>query len=363
MSTLWVWGSSASGQLGQGNTTNRSSPVQVGTATGWTSTTAGEGRFHGVETGRLFSWGSNGNGRLGDGSTNNRSSPVQIGTASNWSLTGIKQGTDHSLAFRNGALFTWGSNGAGRLGTGNTTSRSSPVQVGSLTTWSMVAGAGDSTVALKTDGTLWAWGGNGFGQLGQGNTTSRSSPVQVGSLNTWSKVVTGNGVLAIKTDGTLWVWGRNQGGQLGLGDTNNRSSPIQLGSLNTWQTVSAGAQISFATKTDGTLWAWGLNTTGQLGDGTVTSKSSPVQVGSLTTWSQVAAGYSTTALAIRTDGTLWAWGEGSTGELGQGTSAVDRSSPVQVGSLTTWGEAAAAGSVHSGALKNNPSASRVFIIS
>ena len=147
-------------------------------------------------------------------------------------------------------LWAWGRNSYSNLGLSNFTHRSSPVQVGSLTNWLLVAGLSNHTVAIKTDGTLWSWGGNGYGQLGLGDLTHRSSPVQVGSLNTWSLVACGfYYTLATKIDGTLWSWGYNGGGALGLGDQTYRSSPVQVGSSLgslTPSSISCGYNSSYA---------------------------------------------------------------------------------------------------------------------
>ena len=133
--------------------------------------------------------------------------------------------------------------------------------------------------------TLYAWGRNHLGQLGDGTTVDKSSPVQVGALTTWLNAATGYAfTTATKTDGTLWAWGMNTQGQLGLGDATPRSSPVQVGALTTWDKPVGGAYNTLATKTDGTLWSWGHNVYGQLGHGNTTTLSSPVQVGALTTW-------------------------------------------------------------------------------
>ena len=96
------------------------------------------------------------------------------------------------------------------------------------------------TIAIKTDGTLWVWGNNVSGRLGLGDITNRSSPVQVGTLTNWSSVSAGSHTMAIKTDGTLWAWGSNGSGRLGLGDITDRSSPVQVGALTNWYSVDLG---------------------------------------------------------------------------------------------------------------------------
>jgi alpha-tubulin suppressor-like RCC1 family protein len=194
-------------------------------------------------------------------------------------------------------LWSFGRNYAGPLGLGDTTDRSSPVQIGALTTWLNIA-AGYHTLSTKTDGTMWSWGRNGSGQLGLGNSgsgTNRSSPVQIGALTTWLSVSAGRyHSLAIKTDGTMWSWGDNSNtgaGRLGLGDQERRSSPTQIGALTNWLKISAGRYHNLAIKTNSTLWSWGRNSYGEVGDGTTNSPVvSPIQVGSLTNWSSVAAG-------------------------------------------------------------------------
>jgi alpha-tubulin suppressor-like RCC1 family protein len=292
----------------------------------------------------LYSWGNNASGELGLNDVAKRSSPVQVGTLINWSQ--VSAGEYHSAAITtSGTLFTWGFNAQGQLGlntAGAITERSSPVQVGALTTWSQVSAGSRFCAAITTSGTLWSWGANNSGQLGQNNTIYRSSPVQVGSLSNWSKVsasVDSNSCAAIKTDGTLWTWGYNYAGQLGHNDTVRRSSPVQVGALTTWDQVSAGNFHCAAIK-DGALWTWGNAAQGQLGTGNPNNnQSSPVQVGALTTWSQVKGGYYNCA-AIKTDGTLWTWGRNNAGQLGL-NDVIGKSSPVQVGSLTTWSQVSA----------------------
>jgi alpha-tubulin suppressor-like RCC1 family protein len=191
---------------------------------------------------------------------------------------------------------------------------------------------------------LYMWGSNNRGQLGQNDLTNRSSPTQVGALTNWSQASGGEGhTLAVKTDGTLWSWGRNAEGQLGLGDKVYRSSPVQVGALTSWAFVNGTLRnfSSFAIKTDGTLWSWGDNSGGVLGQNNLVSLSSPVQVGALTNWLSMSSG-SQAALAHKTDGTIWSWGVNTYGQLGQ-NDVISRSSPVQVGALTTWSSISAQG--------------------
>ena len=243
-----------------------------------------------------------------------------------------------------GDLWVWGDNVNGQLGQNNTTSQSSPIQLPG-NNWKAVSGGWYTQLGVKDDGTLWAWGENGAGELGQNNTTKYSSPVQIPGT-TWSTSIdniaetTGGGSLSssavTKTDGTLWVWGENAEGELGQNTAVKYSSPVQIPGT-TWKNVSAGGYWFLATKTNGTLWAWGGNTFGVLGqsqEGGAGRKSSPTQIPG-TTWDMAYANNEHTAMAIKTDNTLWAWGSNERGTLGQNQGGLDYSSPVQIPG-TTW---------------------------
>ena len=342
--TLWMWGGGNTyGQLGLGDVIPRSSPVQVGVLNTWQTPaqTATLATTLIKVDGTLWAWGVNQYGTLGLGDVLHRSSPVQVGTLATWSkvcMGWFGQGASLGLKI-DGTLWGWGNNARGGVGDGTVIPRSSPAQVGTLATWSQIATGLYHSLATKTDRTLWAWGrndGKGSGALGLGDGAHRSSPVQVGTLAAWSQIMAGYAhSLALKTDGTLWMWGGNTHGQLGLGDAAYRSSPVQVGTLATWSSVLNGSGFhSFAIKNDGALWAWGRNDLGQLGLGNAIYRSSPVQVGTHNMWLKAGAG-KTHSAALKTDGTLWVWGSGSNGYLGQGDT-VGRSSPVQVGTLATW---------------------------
>jgi len=239
-----------------------------------------------------------------------------------------------------GTLWTWGRNSYGTLGINNTTNKLTPVTtfLGG-TNWRQVSCGLGHVAAIKTDGTLWTWGRNAYGQLGigvAGTSTNRTTPVKIGTATNWKDISCGREhTLAVKTDGTLWVWGRNNTRQLGLGSgvTANQNAPQQLGTAKTWKKVSGGVDHSAAIKTDGTLWLWGGGGNGELGNFYTTTnpaRSTPVTtfLGG-TNWKQVELGYRFSA-AIKTDGTLWTWGSQSlgSGNLGINVSGGSRSSPV-----------------------------------
>lgn len=288
-----------------------------------------------AQTYAIWSMGDGSSGQLGDSTFVSKSSPVQAGSLTNWSIVSASAGSVIAIDSTN-RIWAWGSGATGGLGLGDATSRSSPTQIGSLTNWSKVAGGDQNVIAIKTDGTLWGWGNGRFGKLGLGNTTYYSSPKQIGSLTTWDSVYAGTwNSFAIKTDNTAWCWGYNYTGQLGLNDVTDRSSPTQLGSAGDWRSFSISNSVVHGIKTNGSMWSWGFNgAQGQLGLGDATARSSPTQIGSLTSWLQVACSrYGSTA--IKTDGTLWAWGRNNNGQLGV-EDTTDRNSPVQVGALTNW---------------------------
>lgn len=304
--TAWAWGSGDQGRLGNNSTVLRSSPVSVvGGFTDWCRVSAGGLHSLGLRTnGTLWAWGFNGNGQLGDGATTSRLSPVSvIGGFCDWCQ--VSAGMRHSIGLRtNGTLWAWGCNAFGELGINCTTSFSSPVSVISGFTWCQVSAGTNFNLAIRNDGTLWAWGWGYCGVLGQGTTvTSRSSPVSVvGGFNDWCQISAGCAhSLGIRTNGTLWGWGST--GQGRVGDNNEavcKSSPVSVvGGFTDWCCVSAGGEHSMGLRTNGTLWSWGRNGTGALGDGTTVNKSSPISVIGGYTWSHVSSG-NCHSLGIRT---------------------------------------------------------------
>lgn len=329
---LFGWGGNAYGQLGVSGT-GISSPVEtVSRGTNWARVSGGYTHTAAIKTdGTLWTSGRNDYGQLGDGTSSSRSSPVTTsGGGTTWRQ--VACGYYHSAAVKtDGTLWCWGRGGEGQVGDNTVSSRSSPVTTsGGGTTWRQVATGFFHTLGIKTEGTLWAWGQNQFGQLGDATVSNRSAPTQVsGSTSLWKQVAAGNSyTAALKTDGTLWACGYNKFGELGDNTSSNRSVPTQVtGAATNWKQVSCGDVNTTAIKTDGTLWSWGHNAYGDLGDNTTSSRSSPVQItGGGTNWVSSARG-GFHASAIKTDGTLWLWGRGTEGQLGD-NAATNRSSPV-----------------------------------
>ena len=292
-------------------------------------------------------WGYNGDGELGNGTTSSSSTPVQVSD-----LTGITaiagEGYGGGYALKSGGtVWAWGDNSDGELGNGTTTSSSTPVQVSGLTGITAIAGGEYAGYALKSGGTVWAWGNNPDGELGNGTTTDSSTPVQVSGL-TGITAIAGGGDdgYALKSGGTVWAWGYGGDGGLGNGTTaTDSSTPVEVSGLTGITALAGGLNDGYALKSGGTVWAWGYGAYGGLGNGTTTDSSTPVQVSGLTGITAIAGG-GDYGYALKSGGTVWAWGNNTDGELGNGTTTTDSSTPVEVSGLT--GISALAGGLNGG---------------
>ena len=252
--------------------------------------------------------------------------PVQLPNLKG--VVAIAVGNAHSLALKNdGTVWGWGFNIDGELGDGTNADRlwDAPAQVLNLSGITAVAAGQNHSLAIKNDRTVWAWGWNPRGALGDGTETDRNTPVQVINLS-GAKAIAAGGYhsLALKSDGTVWAWGANDRGQLGDGTTIQRPAPVPVPNLSGVAGIagSADADYTLALKGDGTVWAWGANDAGQLGDGTTTDRHAPVRAKDLTAATAIAP-HSRHTLAIKTiaspfDGVVEAWGNNQSGQLGDG---------------------------------------------
>jgi len=304
-------------------------------------------------TGAVWDWGDDEDEELGLGTTAGGSATPVLASGVLTNVIAVAGGEYHSLAVQSGGtVWGWGYNAVGQLGDGTTDTGSTPVQVSGLSGAVAVACGGLHSLALQSGGAVWAWGDNDYGTLGNGTTNNSPTPVQVTGLSGISAVAAGfSHSLAVKSDGTVWAWGNNTEGQLGNGTTNNYSStPIQVSDLSGVIAVAGGDHHSLALKYDGTVWAWGENLLGELGNGSTNSSSTPVQVSGLSGVIAIASGY-LHSLALKHDGTVWAWGDNNYGELGNGSTNTS-STPVQVSSLSGV-VSVAGGSADSLALKSD----------
>jgi len=238
-------------------------------------------------------------------------------------------------------FLAWGENGYGNLGVGDIENRSIPTQtIDRSNNWIFLGTMqGRSMFGIKDDNKIWCWGQNSDGTLGDNTVANKSSPIIIAGDMNWSMVTGGfNHTLAITTDGKLFAWGKNNKGQLGLLDKVHRSSPVQISSdITSWSYVSAGYQFSAGIRTDGSLWVWGENSLGNLGIGDIVLRSSPTVVPGGTSWKQVGCSMASMS-AIRSDDTLHTWGSNNYCALASGSSvfADSRSSPEQVFGGGTW---------------------------
>jgi alpha-tubulin suppressor-like RCC1 family protein len=352
---LFTWGRGTEGQLGNNTAVNRSTPVTTfAGGANWKQVAGGSYHTAAIKTdGTLWIWGRNAEGQLGDNTSTERLIPVTtFAGGTNWKQ--VSMGDRYTVAIKtDGTLWTWGYNYNAQLGINNTDIRSVPVTTfAGGTNWKQVACGYIHTAAIKTDGTLWTWGNGGNGRLGTNDSTQRATPVTTfaGGAN-WKQVACGDyHVAAIKTDGTLWTWGNGGNGRLGDNNTSDRLTPVTTfaGGTN-WKQVDGGSFHTAAIKTDGTLWTWGQNANGQLGDNTTTTRNTPVTtLAGETNWKQVTTGSSHTA-AIKTNGTLWTWGRNDYGQLGTNT-AINRSTPVTTFAGGTNWKQVDGGSFHTAAV-------------
>ena len=361
--TVWTWGSNGADQLGIGESNqglphlgNRYTPARVqGFPYNAVSiAAAGSSTLVLREDGTVWGWGEN-MGLLGDGTTSRRYTPVQargLEDITAIAATHSSHAHGHVMAIRSdGTLWAWGTNWSGQLGMGTRShSHNEPIQVQGIDGVTAIALGSDHSVALRSDGTVWAWGSNGAGQLGYGPIITENprreghyleervdwhyTPVQVQGLYNVTAIAAGGAqTFAVKDDGTVWAWGANREGQLGCAEIPREHfnyEPTRVQGLYDIVDIVTVGRHTIALRGDGTVWAWGQNQQAQLGDGTTMKRYTPVQVPELDNIVAIATG-NANSMALRGDGTVWTWGQNHHGQLGNGDdSRTRRYSPIQV---------------------------------
>ncbi|WP_332468267.1 RCC1 domain-containing protein [Bifidobacterium choladohabitans] len=385
----YAWGYNNNSQLGDGTTSTRqTTPVMVGKPAGapanFTYVQVSAGYDHSLalgSDGNAYAWGYNDYGQLGDGTSTDKNTPVRVKTPdrkaypdlpADFTYLQVSAGNWYSLALgSDGNVYAWGYNGYGRLGDGTSTDKNAPVRVKTPDrkaypdlpadfTYLQVSAGASHSLAVGSDGNVYAWGYNGYGRLGDGTSTDKNAPVRVKTPDrktypdlpadfTYLQVSAGaSHSLAVGSDGNAWAWGWNGGGQLGDGTGNSRNAPVRVKTPDrntypdlpadfTYVQVSAGGDHSLAVGGDGYAWAWGCNLYGNLGNSSGSSSVVPVRVrdpSSPTDKSkglqaaQVSGGYHD-SLAVGSDGNAYAWGYNNYGQLGDGTTS-RKSAPVPV---------------------------------
>jgi len=339
--SLRAWGDDRSGQLGDGATRSSDTPVRVKLPSGTTVTSVRAGGKHSLaltSAGQVLAWGHNFSGQLGDGTTIDRHTPIRVKLPQGTRVIAVSAGGVHSLAVTAaGQLLAWGDNEYGQLGDGTTKDRHIPVRV-KLPAGTRVIAVGASyncSMALTSSGQVWAWGHNGSGQLGDGTRTESHVPVRVKlpkRVMVTAIAVGGFDGLALTSAGHVLAWGDNGFGQLGNGTRHSSSIPVRVRfpAGTTVTAVGVGSLHNLALTSAGQVLAWGSNAFGQLGNGTTTNSDIPVRVklGAAAKVIAVSAGGGF-SLALTQAGRILTWGHNQFGQLGNGT-MISSHTPVRV---------------------------------
>lgn len=372
--TVWAWGLNWDGELGDGSTTSKNTPVQVKELSDIIAVTSGFYHSAALKSdGTVWVWGDNSYGQLGDGTKTNKTTPFKVSGVDG--VIAIAAGYYHTIALKeDGTVWAWGNNTYGQLGDDTTIDKNKPTKITAIKDIVAIASGYYHTIALRSDGAVWTWGNNIYGQLGNGNNNNYDVPIYVKTLSGRNVIATAGGLwhtVAMKLDGTVWTYGNNFYGQLGDKTNFDSNIPVLVGSQTTSLStvnekgedicglamtaafpqipvksasadtegnqstfrniiaIAAGGNHTVCIRSDGSVWTFGSNFNGQLGNDSKTDSNTPVQVSNLSgIITAVSGGYLHT-VAMRSDGTVWAWGNNYNGQLGDGTYN-ERTAPVQV---------------------------------
>ncbi len=289
-----------------------------------------------LSDGSVWTWGSDFAGKLGNNQvspsynvTNNDSfvpicvhGPGNVGYLN--SIVAISAGESHNMALRSdGTVWTWGWNYYGQLGNGTTNDAHTPIQVTAVSNVVAISGRAYHCLALESDGTVWSWGQNDWGQLGNGSSDANAHPFPaqvIGITNPAAISAAYASSLVLMSNGTVQMWGTSETGELGQGVFNDHAySPIPVPGISNVVSISAGFQEPQALKSDGTIWMWGYGNCGQLGDDATNNTCEPAPAIGLTNMLAPGPTGDRTSSALRADHTVWTWGRNWNGQLGIGT--------------------------------------------
>jgi alpha-tubulin suppressor-like RCC1 family protein len=329
------WGQNTNGELGNGTMTSSSTPVSVSDIADATTigSAAADQTCAVLSTGGVDCWGDNFFGQLGDGTTTDSSTPVPVAGISIATAVAGGGGGGHTCALlATDSIDCWGHNASGQLGDATTDDSTTPVAVNGINTATAISAGGyNDTCALLSGGSVRCWGDNGRGELGDGTTTNRDLPVTVSGLTNATAISAGfQHTCALLATGAVECWGSNSSGQLGDGTTTDSATPVAIQGVTTAIAVSAGGAYTCALLAGGSSECWGSNSSGQLGDGTTTDSATPVATG-VSDATEISAGYDHTC-ALLADNSIQCWGDNGTGDLGDGTTT-NSDVPVAVSGL------------------------------
>ena len=341
--TLRCWGANTSGQVGDGTSGNiRTFPTATTGAVDAVQVDGGAGHSCAVLADRTVRcWGLNSSGQVGDGTTTPRLAPTEVSGLAGSPLIALANqvdtGGDHSCALlTDSTIRCWGRNTNGQLGDGTTTQRTTSVAVPGLVAPIQVTAGDAHTCALLADRTVRCWGDNSTGQLGDNSTTQRTSPVTVAALNNVDRISAGGShTCAVLLNGGVRCWGENTDGRLGDNSTTQRTAPVAVVGLTSATRVAAGGDHTCAVLQDATIRCWGRNLSGQVGDGSTTARLTPVNLAGLDKANtvDVVTGRAHSC-SLSSSGSVRCWGENVSGQIGDGTSGTNRTSPVTVSGLS-----------------------------
>ena len=335
--TRWGW-------YGDGPSNEQDLPTAVGGLTNVVSIRASNSFSLALRSnGTVWAWGNDANGQLGNDILSDLDYPTPVEVPIPAKVVSIGEGKDFGMAVdARGRGWVWGLNSQGQLCLGNT--RDQLVPVVALKAVAAAAGGDQHALWLRSDGTVVGCGQNEEGQLGDGQFTDSTTPVGtritgVASISSGSEFSE-----ATEKDGSVWMWGNNSSGQLGVGNIVSSDLPERVPLQAAALDVSCGGNYPsnghcLTILSDGTVWAWGNNSSGQLGDGSTTNRARPVQITPPpgVSFVEVAAG-GVHSLALDTHGNVWAWGDNTYGELGDNQAETYSTTPIEVlsGQTMIW---------------------------